>query len=179
LRPIPASEGSPGDPSPLQGMPSGQPEHNLFQRITCCQGRGRGGGAPGLGRGSPGRGPGAGSSVFGCVRGPGGAGGGGLGGRWVVCGRAGRCRVRRLPAVVFSRSGLWFFPVWGFCVPIGLVWSYDTRSVRGYSIHTLFSVRSEATSDSRSGSGPRRAVRGAARARGATPCRGAVFGVGR
>jgi hypothetical protein len=27
--------------------------------------------------------------------------------------------------------------LWGFCVPIGLVWSYDTRSVRGYSIHTL------------------------------------------
>ena len=46
-------------------------------------------------------GPGAGFSVFGCVRGPGGAGGGGLGGRWVVCGRAGRCRVRRLPTVVF------------------------------------------------------------------------------
>jgi hypothetical protein len=44
-------------------------------------GRGRGGGAPGLGRGSPGRRPGAGSPVFGCVRGPGGAGGGGLGGR--------------------------------------------------------------------------------------------------
>ena len=44
-------------------------------------GRGRGGGAPGLRRGSPGRGPGAGSSVFGRVRGPDGAGGGGLGGR--------------------------------------------------------------------------------------------------
>ena len=40
-------------------------------------------------------------------------------------------------AVVFSRSGLWFFPFWGFCVPIGLVGLYDTRSVRGYSIHTL------------------------------------------
>ena len=36
----------------------------------------------GRGRGSPGRGRGAGSSVFGRVRGPGGAGGGGLGGRW-------------------------------------------------------------------------------------------------
>ena len=38
-----------------------------------------------------------------------------------------------------------FFAVWvvvflrlgGSCVPIGLVWLYDTRSVRGYSIHTL------------------------------------------
>ena len=40
-------------------------------------------------------------------------------------------------------SGLWsclgrgLSPFWGLCVPIGLVWSYDTRSVRGYSIHTL------------------------------------------
>ena len=82
---------------------------------------------PGLGRGSPGRGPGAGSSAFGCVRGPGGAGGGGLGGRWVVCRCAGRCTVW---VVVFPRFG-------GFCLPIGLVWSYDTRSVRGDSIHTL------------------------------------------
>ena len=32
--------------------------------------------------------------------------------------------------VVFSRFG-------EFCVPIGLVCLYDTRSVRGYSIHTL------------------------------------------
>jgi hypothetical protein len=107
----------------------------LTQFLTSLAGRG--GGAPGLGRGPPGRGRGAGSSVFGCVRGPGGAGGGGLGGRWVVCGRAGRRSVRRLPAIVFSRSGLWFFPFWGFCVPIGLVGLYDTRSVRGYSIHTL------------------------------------------
>ena len=38
----------------------------------------------------PGRGRGAGSPASGCVRGPGGAGGGGLGGWWVVCGRAGR-----------------------------------------------------------------------------------------
>jgi hypothetical protein len=66
----------------------------LFPRLC-------GGGAPGLGRSSPGRGPGAGSPVFGCVRGPGGAGGGGLSGRWVVRRCAGRCRVRRLPAVVF------------------------------------------------------------------------------
>ena len=77
----------------------------------------------------------AGSSVFGCVRGPGGAGGGGLGGRWVVCRCAGRCRVRRLPAVVFRGLGCGLSPFWGFCVPIGLVWSYDIRSVRGYSIH--------------------------------------------
>ena len=43
--------------------------------------------------------------------------------------------------MVFSRSGnlsgLWFFPVRVFCVPIGLVWLYDTRSVRGCSIHPL------------------------------------------
>jgi len=40
--------------------------------------------------------------------------------------------------------GRGFFAVWvvvffrfrGFCVPIGLVWSYVTRSARGHSIHT-------------------------------------------
>jgi hypothetical protein len=78
---------------------------------------------------APGRRRGAGSSVLGCFRGPGGAGGGGLGGKWVVCGRAGRYRVKRLPAVVFSRSGLWFFPqlkvlaclsVWFGCMIPGL-----------------------------------------------------------
>ena len=37
--------------------------------------------------------------------------------------------------MVFSRSGLWFFSVWGFCVPIGLVWLCNTRSVRSYSSH--------------------------------------------
>jgi hypothetical protein len=78
------------------------PSH-FFQSTFCKVAR------SGLGRGSPGRGRGAGSSVFGCVRGPGGAGGGGLGGRWAVCRCAGRCRVRRLPAVVFR--GLWSFPV--------------------------------------------------------------------
>ena len=36
-----------------------------------------------------------------------------------------------------SRSGCWFFPFLGFCVPVGLVWLYDTRSVRVYSIHIL------------------------------------------
>ena len=41
------------------------------------------------------------------------AGGGGLGGRWIVCGRAGRCRVRRLPAVVFRGLGN-VFPLLGF-----------------------------------------------------------------
>jgi len=103
----------------------------------------------------PGVGGGAGSSAFGRVRGPGGARGGGLGGRWVVCGRAGRCRVRRLPAVVFSRSGSWFFPVlgsfaclsvWFVCMIPGLYEAiqytlslslFGTRSVRGYSIHPL------------------------------------------
>jgi hypothetical protein len=49
----------------------------------------------------------------------------------------------------------------------------------GAALLSLAKEHSEATSDSRSGSGPRRAVRGAARARGATPCRGAVVGVGR
>ena len=29
--------------------------------------------------------------------------------------------------MVFSRSGLWFFPVWGFCVSIGLVRLSNTR----------------------------------------------------
>jgi len=51
------------------------------------------------------------ASVSGCFRGPGGAGGGGLGGRWIVCGRAGRCRVRRLPAVVFRGLGCVFSPI--------------------------------------------------------------------
>jgi hypothetical protein len=90
----------------------------------------RGDGAPGLGRGPIGRGRGAGSSVFGCVRGPGGAGGGGLGGWWVVCGRAGRCRVRRLPAVFLSRSGLTSLPSGVLACLSGLVWLCDTRPVR-------------------------------------------------
>jgi len=38
---------------------------------------------------------------------------GGPGERWVVCGRAGRCRVRRLPAVVFRGLGN-VFPPLGF-----------------------------------------------------------------
>ena len=76
-------------------------------------GRGRGGGAPGLGRGPPGRGRGAGSSVSVAFAAPVVQAVAVSGGRWVVCGRAGRCRVRRLPAVGFSRSGLWSFPVLG------------------------------------------------------------------
>ena len=51
--------------------------------------------------------------------GPSGAGGGGLGGWWVVCG-AGRRRVRRLPAVAFSRSGLCSVPSWFFACLFGL-----------------------------------------------------------
>ena len=39
--------------------------------------------------------------------------------------------------MVFRGLGCGLSPFWGFCVPIGLVWSYDIRSVRGYSIHTL------------------------------------------
>jgi hypothetical protein len=57
--------------------------------------------------------PTAGSSVFGCVHGPGGAGGGGLGGRRVVYGCAGRCWVRRLPAVIFRGLGSVLSPFWG------------------------------------------------------------------
>ena len=39
--------------------------------------------------------------------------------------------------MVFRGLGCGLSPFWGFCVPIGLVWSYDIRSVRGYSIHSL------------------------------------------
>ena len=44
--------------------------------------------------------------------------------------------------MVLRGLGCGLSPFWGFCVPIGLVWSYDTRSVRGYSIHTLSLSRS-------------------------------------
>jgi len=37
--------------------------------------------------------------------------------------------------VVFSRSGLCFYPVEDFFAPIGLLWLYGSRSVQGYSIH--------------------------------------------
>jgi hypothetical protein len=70
--------------------------------------------APAAGRGPPGRGCGAGSPASDGVRGPSGAGGGGFGGWWVVCWRAGRWRMRRL---------LFAFRV--FCVPIwfgSVVW---------------------------------------------------------
>jgi hypothetical protein len=84
----------------------------------------------GLGRGSPGRGPGAGASVFGCVRGPGGAGGGGLGGRWVACGHAGRCRVRRLPAVFSRGLECVSAPLGFFARLFALVCLYEFPSVR-------------------------------------------------
>jgi len=42
------------------------------------------------------RGCDAGSPAYGCVRGPSGAGGGGLGGWWIACGCAGRERVNNL-----------------------------------------------------------------------------------
>jgi hypothetical protein len=84
--------------------------------------RGRGGSAPGLGRGPPGRERGAGSSVSSCVRGPGGAGGGGLGGRWVVffCGVLAKATFSRyeyrtaskacsVSAQVVCSRGAWLF----------------------------------------------------------------------
>ena len=76
-------------------------------------------------------------SYIGCVRAPGCAGGGGPGGRRVVCECAERCRVERLPAVFFLRSGVLAPFFWFFCVPIGLVRSCGTQSVRSYSTHTV------------------------------------------
>ena len=78
---------------------------------------GRGCGAPGPGRGSPWRGRGAGSPASGGALGLSGAGGGGPGGWWVVCGRAGRRRVRRLLPVGFFAVWVVFYPLTGSCVP--------------------------------------------------------------
>jgi len=66
------------------------------------------------------------------LSGPGGAGGGGLGGRWVVCGRAewGGRQSGEAPALFFSRSGLWSFPGLGGLRAhrFGLVVSYPVRT---------------------------------------------------